>query len=87
MKTGVIRNIRIYEILRYIICGDIRDVGTQNIVIKKTRDTLCVETQDMGRYEKQGDTRFGTKYDDMRNVVRDEMLSYTRYGVNRGVVR
>ena len=52
MRTCVIRNVGIYEIVRYIICGDIRDVGTQNIVIKKTRDTLCVETHDMGRYVK-----------------------------------
>ena len=41
----------------------------------------------MGRYEKRGDTRFGTKYDDMLDVVRYEMWSYTRFGVNRGLVR
>ena len=59
MRTCVIRNIGIYEILRYIIRGDIRDVGTQNIVIKKTRDTLCVETQDMERYDIWEDTKCG----------------------------
>ena len=46
-------------------CGDI-----QNIVIKKMSDTICVETQDIGRYEMWGDTRCGTKYGDMQDVVR-----------------
>ena len=46
-KYWDIRDSKIYHMYVYI-----RDVGTQNIVIRKTRNTLCVETQDMGRYEK-----------------------------------
>ena len=41
----------------------------------------------MGRYEKWGDTRLGTKYGDMREVVRYESWNYTRCCVNRYLVR
>ena len=72
----------IYEKVRCMQCRDL-----QNKVIKKTLDTICAETQEIGRYEMWGDTKCETTYGDMRDVVRCEMLCDTRYGVNRGVLR
>ena len=68
-----IRGMMIYEKQRYMHCGDL-----QNKVMKKTWDTIIVEKHNMGRYEMLGDTRCGTKYGDMRDVVRCEMWCDTR---------
>ena len=73
---NAVRDMAIYEIARYMRSGDV-----QNVLIKRTLDTICVERLHMGRYEKWEDTRCGTKYDDMRDV-RYAMWSYTTSGVN-----